>query len=349
MNRVAVQVDKSGLRAEGRKKSLQAMRVKGKNFVRVVKKMVQEKRYYRAQAVAITLTFTDNAAFRQCMERAPRSGVSQFMRDVVQYCERKGVQVLGYAYVVELQERGVPHYHVLMIVEKAVKLPKPDKWVWNYGMSNIFLLGPVDRLSVNYLVRYIGKGNQKGWAEVESEYCVNAETGRKEVINKDVLYGVKKYAWVIRVPEWKEVLRWLSLPGYVRRYAYFLGELPRRVNKAGWYFLGNRLLIMTDAQVILHKEKRKKRVAGHYFKYRFDLRQLPPSYAVFVYPSFIGVLEDIGPEELKQVQAEAGELRRQWGGAWYPLNAPVETVLYGSGDVMGRDEVFSLPLQWVAG
>jgi len=86
------------------------------------------------------------------------------MKDLTQYIERKGVRVLGYGAVIETQARGVPHYHILLVVNKYIRLPKPDKWIWKYGSSSISSLGSVNRLSVNYLVKYLQKPAQKGWA-----------------------------------------------------------------------------------------------------------------------------------------------------------------------------------------
>ena len=347
MDRCGIRVGCEDLRRVGREKSFKKMRAKSKHFMRAVKKMVSQEKLVRAVAVAVTLTFRDNAEFLRCRSRRPRSGVSQYLRDVTQWVERRGGKVLAHAFVLELQERGVPHYHVLLILDRPMRMPKPDEWVWDYGMSNIFSLGSVERLSVSYLAKYLQKGDQKGWSDgVGCEYVINPDTGRKEKASRDLLYGVKKFSWVIRLEGWREVLRWLNLPDYLRGFSYYLGELPRRVSRAGWYFPENRYLIFTDGQFIMHKRKTVKRVSGHYFKYASALVSSPGGYAAFVYPSYVGVLEDVGWDEVAKVQAENDQMRRHWGGAWYPINAGVECVLFNDSAAMSRDEVFSLPIRW---
>lgn len=45
--------------------------------------------------------------------------------------------IFGYAWVLEMQERGAPHYHVLLYVKRGTKIPRPDEKLWKYGMSRI--------------------------------------------------------------------------------------------------------------------------------------------------------------------------------------------------------------------
>ena len=348
MDRVGIRVNPEALRRVGREKSFRRMRAKSKEFIRVVKKMVSEEKIACARAIAVTLTFRDNEAFLTCKNRPIRSGLSQYIRDATQWVERHGAKMLAHAFVLEVQARGVPHYHILFIVDRPILMPKPDQWTWSYGMSNIFSLGSVERLSVSYLAKYLQKGEQKGWMDgVQCEYVINPDTGRKEKAGGDLLYGVKKFSWVIRVEGWREVLRWLCLPNYLRGLAYFLGELPVRISKAGWYFKASQYLIFTDGQFIIHKRKVIKDITGQYFRYVRRLVSTASNYAAFVYPSFIGVLEGVTTEDISRIQAENGQIRREYGGAWYPINAGVECVLFNDSAAMSRDEVFSKPINWL--
>lgn len=65
--------------------------------------------------------------------------------------------LLAYAWVGELQRRGVPHYHLIMLVKKGTDIPKPDEsGVWPWGMSQI-----KTAKTAYYLVSYLKKEYQK--------------------------------------------------------------------------------------------------------------------------------------------------------------------------------------------
>ena len=66
-------------------------------------------------------------------------------------------ELMGYAWVAELQKRGAIHYHVYLCVTKGTRIPKPDdSEMWPYGYSNI----QIGR-SPYYLLKYSGKQYQK--------------------------------------------------------------------------------------------------------------------------------------------------------------------------------------------
>lgn len=59
-----------------------------------------------------------------------------------------------YVWVCELQQRGAPHYHVLIWIPRGLRLPKPDSFGWwPHGMSNI---QKVER-GGGYLAKYLSK------------------------------------------------------------------------------------------------------------------------------------------------------------------------------------------------
>lgn len=324
----------------GRQQSFKRMKRSARLFVKILKKAVASDPALRsAKAIAITLTFRDMAAFKQCKERKPRSGFAQFMRNLTQYIERKGVRVLGYGAVIETQARGVPHYHILLVVSKYIRLPKPDKWIWKYGSSSISSLGSVNRLSVNYLVKYLQKPAQKGWATFEGR-VMNGDTGRWQV--NDPLYGVKKFIWVLRLPDWREVFRWLRLPDYIRRFSYFFKELPKKISGAGWFFDQAKVLLMTDARVLFHAGGTETYTEGHFFVKHQTLERAPATVITFISANFIGILEGVDRDFVENFRAMDWHDRIEYG-LWFPIDAEVETVLTSNAG-MGYADILKLPL-----
>ncbi len=324
----------------GRQQSFKKLKKSSRLFVKILKKAVASDPTLRtAKAIAITLTFRDMAAFKQCKERKPRSGFAQFMKNLTQYIERKGVRVLGYGAVIETQARGVPHYHILLITSKYIRLPKPDRWLWKYGSSSISSLGSVNRLSVNYLVKYLQKPTQKGWAAFEGR-VMNGDTGHW--IPNDPLYGVKKFIWVLRLTDWKEVFRWLRLPVYIRRFSYFFQELPKKVSGAGWFFDQSKVLLMTDARVLFHAGGSETYTEGHFFVKHQTLERAPATVITFISANFIGILEGVDRDFVENFRAMDWHQRCEYG-LWFPLDASVETVLT-SDTGMGYTDILKLPL-----
>jgi hypothetical protein len=109
-------------------------------------------------------------------------------------------EIIGYAWVAELQARGVPHYHVVFAVPKGFRFDEyPDQsGCWPAGMSRIESIN-----SPYYLMRYIGKEYQKNFAGYPK--------GMR-------LYGVSvRKKWLDQIsfrPYWK--YRLSSLTGYYR-------------------------------------------------------------------------------------------------------------------------------------
>lgn len=101
---------------------------------------------FRVRPVFITLTY------RTIDQPEPRH-ISEFLKRVRQHLKRRAEQC-RYAWVAELQERGVLHYHVILWLPHGMKIPKPDQsgW-WPHGWSNI----KTARSPVGYLANYAGK------------------------------------------------------------------------------------------------------------------------------------------------------------------------------------------------
>jgi hypothetical protein len=98
--------------------------------------------------ILVTLTYRGIEDWR------PRH-VTEFIRKVRRFL---GSLMFGYFWVAEMQERGAVHYHVVFIVKKGTKLPKPDEeGYWDYGMTKI---QKVDHV-YSYLAKYLSKDGQK--------------------------------------------------------------------------------------------------------------------------------------------------------------------------------------------
>jgi hypothetical protein len=105
-----------------------------------------------ADLIAVTLTY------RPGQQWGPRH-ISGFLARL-RGDRAVGKRVLGYAWVAEMQQRGAVHYHVVVVVEKGTRLPKPDLagW-WPHGMSRIEALHSSPH---GYLTKYVQKADQKG-------------------------------------------------------------------------------------------------------------------------------------------------------------------------------------------
>jgi hypothetical protein len=66
-------------------------------------------------------------------------------------------KLLAYTWVAEMQQRGVIHYHVLLLVQRGARIEKPDDagW-WNFGSTRI-----ETARSAFYICTYVGKEYQK--------------------------------------------------------------------------------------------------------------------------------------------------------------------------------------------
>lgn len=68
-----------------------------------------------------------------------------------------GKNLIAFAWVAELQQRGAMHYHLVLIVERGTRIPMPDKsGMWSHGWS-----GTRTARTPYYLLKYCGKEYQK--------------------------------------------------------------------------------------------------------------------------------------------------------------------------------------------
>lgn len=109
----------------------------------------------RYRAAMATLTYAPGSHWRG-------RHLSEYIHACRQYCKRAGVKTLRYAWVAEMQARGVIHYHVMFwlpyVMGRPFKLPKPDAGYWPHGMSEIAWA----RKAAGYLAKYTSKGQDVG-------------------------------------------------------------------------------------------------------------------------------------------------------------------------------------------
>lgn len=97
--------------------------------------------------VMVTLTYADGSAWRA-------NDIREYMLSL-RYALKS--RLIGYAWVLEMQKRGAPHYHIMLYVRRGTRVPTPDKsGMWKKGVSRIETAQRVD-----YIMRYVGKEYQK--------------------------------------------------------------------------------------------------------------------------------------------------------------------------------------------
>lgn len=102
---------------------------------------------FRSKWAMVTLTYRPDASW------SPKD-VTALVKCVRDYLARRG-HAMRYVWVLELQKRGAPHYHLLLQLPRGVTLPKPDKrgW-WKHGATRIEWA----RHALGYLAKYASKG-----------------------------------------------------------------------------------------------------------------------------------------------------------------------------------------------
>lgn len=101
---------------------------------------------WRYRVAMLTLTYADIDGY------SPRH-ITLCLKAIRSHLRRRGIR-LHYVWVMELQKRGAPHYHVLIWLPRGLTLPKPDKrgW-WSHGLTRIEWA----RNAVAYVAKYAGK------------------------------------------------------------------------------------------------------------------------------------------------------------------------------------------------
>jgi hypothetical protein len=165
---------------------------------------IRDKDRYRL--VMLTLTY-------ECVEDWKPGHIRAFMCLVKSQLKKN---LLGYAWVAELQQRGAVHYHVLLLVRKGTSIPKPDKagW-WVLGMSKI-----ETAKTAYYIAKYTGKEYQK---------IGNFPKGLRMFavwVSASLAPGVAR--WFFRASAWPKWLKDQIIE------AALVGYIARRVVGGGW-------------------------------------------------------------------------------------------------------------------
>lgn len=152
-----------------------------------------QKNRHRYRVALITVTYRPDAEWEP-------DHITKLMHHYRSWLHRRDVKARG-LWVLELQKRGAPHYHILLWIPKGLTPPKPDKqgW-WPHGMSNCKWA----RKPVGYAMKYASKVNSK-------------DTPMPKGARLYGVFGVPVQLGYYRAPEW---LRALSAPGHhVTRHA----------------------------------------------------------------------------------------------------------------------------------
>ena len=158
------------------------------------------------QCIMVTLTYAPGTDY------SPRQITEYVRRTSAGWLDSRNI-VFAYEWVLELQRRGAPHYHVLWWVPLRTRLPMPDvvtgrqtKPLWPWGMTRIerAYCGPA------YITKYASKGTDGG----------AFPRGAR-------LYGVGGFDTAKRVAQWR------ALPAYIRDQTAE-GEIVRRAKGGGW-------------------------------------------------------------------------------------------------------------------
>lgn len=175
---------------------------------------------FRYRQVMITLTYAPDVKWSPNQIKDFMSGLKRVLGD----------NLLAYAWVAEMQERGVPHYHVFCVVKKGTKIPMPDKpygqrghVLWPYGMTKI-----ETAKTPYYLVKYTGKEHQKeGFYKGMRIFAVWIAKGLLSELERRIFR-------VSGLPKWlaSEVLMFIEDKGY---------KHPKPAIGGGWEFMGQVL------------------------------------------------------------------------------------------------------------
>jgi hypothetical protein len=158
---------------------------------------------FRFRAALITLTYQPGAIYR------PRH-IADLVKSYREWARCRGFK-LRYAWVLELQRNGTPHYHLILWLPRGITPPMPDKqgW-WKHGMSNCKWA----RSPVGYICKYASKG-------FTAAACGGLPPGAR-VFATGGLEGAQRALWC-----------WVMAPMWLR-YMIPEGHLVRR-KKSGWW------------------------------------------------------------------------------------------------------------------
>ena len=112
------------------------------------KRRAYKERGIGPRMVMLTLTYEDGDTWEP-------NHIRSFMLELRKLLKDK---LWAYAWVLEMQERGAPHYHVMAYVAPGTDIPNPDEaGLWPHGCTR----RETAKKGAYYLMKYTGKGYQK--------------------------------------------------------------------------------------------------------------------------------------------------------------------------------------------
>lgn len=159
---------------------------------------------FRTRLLMVTLTYRDIDGW------AP-GHISKYVQRATEYLERRG-HSYAYAWTIEMQTRGAPHYHVLFWLREGARLPMPDRQdrrarsrMWPHGSSRIEIAR-----SPGYIVKYASKGEED-----------------------PLPFGARIFGIGANERGWRRVARWFALPAWLRDVSRE-GDQLSRMSHVGW-------------------------------------------------------------------------------------------------------------------
>lgn len=138
--------------------------------------------------------------------------------------KRMGKNLYGYAWVMELQKRGVPHYHVVVWVAVGYHCPWADDY-WVYGITNTI----ADFRGLRYISKYMVKTSQE-------------QDRKRQLPHGARLYAISMYRHA-PLTNWAQFELWLTgkpvyLRDTLRAYYVRMGteEIYCRKVRYGWVY-----------------------------------------------------------------------------------------------------------------
>lgn len=214
VQKVVIENTISGEKIELDKREMRLSKMRRRIFswANIMKEYIEPKsKGYGYRKVMITLTYAEVDGWKP-------NHIRDFMKELKR---RLDINLISYAWVAELQERGAVHYHIILIVKKGTRIPKPDKsGMWKYGISRI-----ETAKTVYYICSYLKKAYQKSgiFPKGLRMYAVWVQ---KEAIEKIALWKMR----LSSLPKWFEAI--------IIKMVDYYGEKWERVKGGGWLYLG---------------------------------------------------------------------------------------------------------------
>jgi len=115
----------------------------------------------KTRVIGLTLTYDTQGTLVPAAQYEPRH-ITDYLKKLR---DKAGDKLLAYAWVLELQKNGTPHYHVCLVIDPSFRVPMPDvSGMWAYGMSKVQTRSKSGRLlkaSSKYLMKYATKGSDE--------------------------------------------------------------------------------------------------------------------------------------------------------------------------------------------